>query len=140
LKTKQALLILPVLGLAACATIIHGPRQDVPVNTVPSGVTVEVLGRTYTTPATIELKRTDLPVTLKFSKEGYETLEFTLNKTVDGWILGNIIFGGIPGLIVDLATGSTQKIVPGTVQVTLKESQALIRLEISPDGGLNLHI
>ncbi|MFC1530574.1 PEGA domain-containing protein [Gemmatimonadota bacterium] len=137
---KKALSLTCVLMLVGCASIMHGPKQDIPVNTNPSGVTIEVLGRTYTSPATIELNRDDPPVTLKFTKEGYEPLEFVLTKKMDGWVWGNIIFGAIPGLIVDLATGSANQIVPETVQVTLTRTQAIIWFDIKPDGGLELRL
>ena len=138
-KTMRRHLLFPVallaLSTAACAAIIHGSYQDVPVNTVPSGVTVTVLGRTYTTPATIELKRNDPPLTLHFHKDGYEDVDYTLTKKVDGWIVGNIVFGGIIGLIVDFAAGSAYNIRPETVDVTLPpdEDQFVVWIEIRPN-------
>ena len=40
---------------------------------------------------------------------GYAPAEVPIRSTVNPWILGNILIGGIPGLIVDNATGAAWK-------------------------------
>lgn len=112
-----------------CCTIIHGDTQDISVNSQPSGAKVIVRGvHMATTPAVIELKRKESNIVLRFEKEGYEPVEIALKRGTDSWIAGNIIFGGVIGLIVDFANGAAYKLSPENVQVELRE------LNISPDG------
>jgi len=42
-------------------------------------------------------------------KEGYETVSLSQSRVVNGWLFGNLLLGGIPGLIVDFATGNFRK-------------------------------
>lgn len=67
---------------------------------------------TGTTPTTLTLKagkayfdRQDYTVT--FEKEGYEKQTIIIGAKLNGWYLGNILFGGLIGiLIVDPLTGA----------------------------------
>ena len=122
MKKLSFLLIIPFI-ICGCAAIIHGSRQDVAVNSSPSGAKVVIMGvHKATTPAVIELKRSDNNIILRFEKEGFESLDFALTRKVDGWIIGNIVFGGLIGLVVDFATGSAYKISPEEVNITLQKS------------------
>jgi hypothetical protein len=48
---------------------------------------------------------------LEFSKKGYQTVTTQLTASVNGWYVGNILIGGIIGLlIVDPATGAMWKL------------------------------
>jgi len=60
--------------------------------------------------------------TITFRKDGYTDKIFALRSSVDGWYFGNILFGGIIGmLIVDPATGAMYNL-PGQVEVSLDQS------------------
>ncbi|MDA1343699.1 MAG: hypothetical protein O2966_07555 [Proteobacteria bacterium] len=49
--------------------------------------------------------------TLSFKKEGFQEKIATLDTEVNGWYFGNILFGGIIGmLIVDPSTGAMFKL------------------------------
>lgn len=111
-----------------CCTIIHGTTQEIAVNSQPSGAKVVVRGvHMATTPAVIELDRKESNIVLRFEKEGYEPVEIALKRGTDAWIAGNIIFGGVIGLIVDFTNGAAYKLSPETIQVELD------RLDISLD-------
>jgi len=125
------------LLIVGCATIIHGTRQNIAVNSVPSGAKVIVKGvQIATTPAVIELKRNESNIILRFEKEGYEPVEIALNRSVDGWIAGNIIFGGLIGLAVDFISGAAYKLSPSEVQAVLAElkKQGMNIEDLSKDG------
>jgi hypothetical protein len=50
---------------------------------------------------------------MTFQKEGYEPQTATLQKELDAWYLGNILLGGLIGmLIVDPLTGAMWKLPP----------------------------
>ena len=57
---------------------------------------------------------------MKLTKEGYLPLERQLEASINGWYFGNIIFGGLIGiLIVDPATGAMWKISEENINVKL---------------------
>lgn len=51
--------------------------------------------------------------------QGYEPYELALNQTVSGWLAGNIVFGGIIGLVVDAMTGGMYKLEPNQITANL---------------------
>lgn len=110
--------------LSSCASIINGTRQSVSVNSIPSGAKVIVKGvEMAKTPAIIELKRNETNIVVRFDKDGFEPVEVALNRKVDGWIAGNIVFGGIIGLVIDFADGAAYHLNPSEVNATLRELQ-----------------
>ena len=129
--------IIIVIVIVSCATIIHGTRQEISVNSMPSGAKVIVRGvHMATTPAVIELKRNQSNIVLRFEKEGYEPVEIALRRSVDGWIAGNIIFGGLIGLAIDFLDGAAYKLSPSEVSAALAEAkkQGMNLENLSKDG------
>ena len=117
--------LLGALLIVSCATIIHGTKQSISLNSVPSGANVTRQGAHIgTTPAIVELPRNSTNVVLTFEKDGYEPIEIILNRKVDGWIVGNIVFGGIIGLAVDFISGGAYKLSPAEVNAALTELKA----------------
>ncbi len=57
---------------------------------------------------------------MKIELPGYLLYETKLTRKVDGWIAGNIIFGGIIGLAVDAITGGMYKLTPDQIQAELR--------------------
>ena len=117
-------LVISVLSITifGCAAIIHGTKQKIPVNSSPSGAKVIVMGaHKASTPAVIELSRSESNIVLRFEKDGYEPVEVAITRTVDGWIVGNIIFGGLIGLVIDFASGAAYKLTPAEVTVNLQK-------------------
>jgi len=114
------------MALTGCATIIHGASQDIRVTSQPSGATVRVDGTATTTPGVLKLER-KRAYTLMFEKQGYQPVEVHLKQTFDGWVWGNIIFGGIIGLVIDYAGGAAYKLTPSEVNVVLGEKAASLK-------------
>lgn len=111
-----------VLTVTGCATIITGRNQKLPVLSNPSGAVVFVNGVRYTTPTTIILDRKEPSYQIRVEKEGYEPVDITLRKGVNGWIWGNALlglFGGAIGLVIDIGTGAIHKFTPTEVNVSL---------------------
>lgn len=103
----------------SCASIVSGRSQHIPVITNPSGAIITVGTMKQVSPATFILDRRQEVYMVKVEKEGYESVEVTLKKGVNGWVFGNIIFGGIIGLVIDIASGSASKFTPDEVEVNL---------------------
>jgi hypothetical protein len=115
--------------LVGCGTIIHGGSQDVSITSDPSGATVEIDGTEVgDTPVTRSLDRGSQH-TVAISMDGYETEQVSIQKSVDGWVAGNILFGGLIGLAVDASTGGMYKLSPTQVQQTLDGETATKKAE-----------
>jgi uncharacterized protein YceK len=117
---SSVIVLAACLLLAGCASIISGRSADVAIDSYPSNAHVIIHddnGRqvaTLTTPGVASLKRNRryfLPAryTATIEAPGYAPAEVPIRYTVNPWIAGNIVVGGIPGLIVDNATGAAWK-------------------------------
>lgn len=109
--------------VVGCCTIISGRNQQLPVISTPSGAKVIVNGVQQQTPCTLVLDRKQVLYQVRVEKEGYEPVEITLRKGVNGWIWGNLVFGGIIGLIIDICTGSVNKFTPTELEVNLAQQK-----------------
>jgi hypothetical protein len=109
---RKVMVLALVLGLGACASIMHGSSQEVGLSSSPTAAKVTVdnlpLGNT---PIVANLKRGNNHV-VKFELAGYEPFEATITKKVSGWVWGNIVFGGLIGLGVDAMTGGLYQLTP----------------------------
>jgi hypothetical protein len=118
-----------------CASIMSGPNQNVSVQTEPEGAKATFINKkgiavsAQQTPCIVSLKRRET-YTLKIEKDDYQPLEAKLNKGLNGWYLGNVLFGGMLGiLIVDPATGAMWSFhEPVNAQLALVSSGNLSRL------------
>lgn len=118
---KLTTVILLSLLFCSCASIINTSRQYVPITTNPAGATVTLNGKDFgKTPTGINMKRKNNDHLLKFTLDGYEPSETSLARVVDGWIIGNILFGGLIGLGIDALSGGMYHLNPNRVDITLK--------------------
>ncbi len=73
------------------------------------------------------------------SKTGYETSKTEIAAGVNGWYFGNILFGGVIGmLIVDPATGAMWKLedvysinLPSAKKMTLKNGRTVTAVDLA---------
>lgn len=108
----------------ACATIMHGSRQEVSFSSTPSGASVTVDGQEKgKTPVAVDLRRKEKSL-IRMTLDGYLPFETYLTKKVSGWVVGNLIFGGLPGLIVDALTGGLYLLKPEEVAPVLVKAGA----------------
>ena len=121
---RFATLVLVAFMASGCGTIINGSNQDVAFNSSPTGARVTVDGlQMGTTPTVIGLSRKDSH-TVEFSLDGYENQSMIINRSVSGWVWGNLVFGGLVGLVVDLSTGGMYKLTPEQVQMNMGDMAA----------------
>ena len=89
-------LIFGVLLGSGCATIVHGPRQNVTITSDPSGAAVTVLSghevkESGVTPLEVRLPRRDANLTIRLEKPGCEPTEVRVKRSVSGWTFTNLI-------------------------------------------------
>jgi hypothetical protein len=114
-----ALTLALLVPLAGCGTIMHGSTQDVSIASQPSGAEIRVNGiQNAETPALLVLER-KRSHTLELTLDGYEPHQMQLQRSTSGWVWGNIVFGGLIGLVVDASTGGMYKLTPEQVMAEL---------------------
>jgi len=105
MRGRSFILTGAALWLGGCATMIHGPYQDVEINSSPTGAkaTVSALAsqrgpayldkekRTVTTPATIRLKR-DNTYRVEIEKPGYKIATAQVDSQYD-WLWAPALCG-----------------------------------------------
>lgn len=112
------------LLMSSCATIISGSKQNVRFSSNPSTATIFIdeveVGKT---PFEIKLARiSEHSVMLKL--DGYQTYQTRLTKSFNGWYIGNILLGGIIGLIIDPITGAMYNLTPDQVNAQMNKGTA----------------
>ena len=122
----RTLAIAGACTLAGCGTILHGPRQAVPVSSNPAGATVQTTpaaeGNTVTTPGTLDLERKH-SYQLTFTSPGYAPTTVNLHPNIGtGTVIADVLLTGLIGVIVDGATGSWYGLVPENVTATLNRT------------------
>jgi hypothetical protein len=124
---KKSIFFLSLAGvilLSSCATIICGSSQHVKFASNPSSATIYIDEvEVGTTPFEINLRRnTEHQVMIKL--DGYQPYETTLTKSFNPWYLGNILIGGVIGLIIDPITGAIYNLTPRQVNAELSKGTA----------------
>ena len=105
---KQIILIMGAFAtvslFSGCATIVSGKTQKVSfVSDKPAKITID--NQTYTTPATIEIKRENSSKIVTAECEN-KTKQIILKRKVNPWFAGNLIFGGVLGSTTDYVSGA----------------------------------
>lgn len=97
------------LLLPSCATIVSGGPDMVPIDSVPQGAEVLLGGAPMgRTPVMVMIGRKDhRGIVLRL--DGYHDQPVIVEQSVNGWIFGNILFGGLIGLVVDVGTGNARR-------------------------------
>ncbi|MEM9754164.1 MAG: PEGA domain-containing protein [Planctomycetota bacterium] len=109
-----------LIGVSGCASIVTpGNERPVRVETLPEGADVFVnddfRGKT---PLTVSIPRKDTH-RLRIEASGYEPFNTEIKPGFNGWVLGNILLGGLIGLVVDIVSGATSTPSPGGVFVDM---------------------
>ena len=108
----RVLIILPLLALGACATIVEGDDQTVSVITDPPGATCMLtregvtVGVANPTPSSVVLEKDSDNISVICKKSGHFDGASTLSSSFQNLTFGNVIFGGIIGVVVDAASGA----------------------------------
>lgn len=105
------------LFFSSCASIVTSSSTSVFINSDPEDAKLTIANKkgevVYTgkTPATVKLGNSSKYMSgekyvLTFSKSGYKEQTVYLSSKIDGWYWGNILFGGLIGmLVIDPLTG-----------------------------------
>ncbi len=122
----KKILILSLILLNACGTIVDKNHMDVYITSKPYDAEIyldgDYVGKTN---KKINLKGRgsdgNLPSILTLKKEGYEDYEEEIIYADNAWILGNIVFGGIIGIVVDWVNGYDKEVNNHKIDIDLKQ-------------------
>ena len=135
MKIKALVAGIALATLSGCSSIVSDSNYAVAINSVPTGAQFVVTNKagqsvqSGVTPSTITLRAgagffQGETYTVTMKKEGFSDKLYTLDSTIDGWYFGNILIGGLVGLlVVDPATGAMFKL-PNRLDVSLDKSDS----------------
>ncbi|CAM3829898.1 hypothetical protein [Parendozoicomonas haliclonae] len=144
-KTLAACAVAASMTLTGCASIISDSQYPVSLQSTPDGASFTVTNKSGVTvhsgitPSTVTLNSgagffQGETYQVTFKKEGHAPSIITIDTSLDGWYIGNLLIGGLIGmLIVDPATGAMWKLPPSATatlgkQVTANGSEKTLKI------------
>jgi hypothetical protein len=120
---RRLLIITAAISFAiffsACSTVLNTTTQEIGLKTTPPNAKVIVDGKKFgMSPQQVNIDRGSNHV-IKFELEGYETYETQLTRKISFWFWGNALNGFIPGMLIDMFTGSMYNLLPEKIEVEL---------------------
>jgi hypothetical protein len=130
-----------MVGLGGCASVISETSQTLTLDTIPSGADCSlakkglVIGRVNPTPGAVYVQRTRDDITVECKKDGYQTGTFINRSGLEAATIGNVILGGLVGVVVDAASGANNK-YDEKMRITLAPTDETLRATSPPEGAL----
>lgn len=128
--------------ISGCATITRGSKDFFEIESEPTGASVELSnGLSCTTPCAMELPRKH-SFTATFSLEGYKPLTAEVVPKQAGagtaGMAGNVIFGGLVGVVADATSGAMKDLYPNPLVTKLAtEDSSELSAVLLPEGSDN---
>lgn len=113
--SKKVIVVAVTCGLSACASIVGGRYQPVSVDARAGDQSIVGADCTLTndrgqvhviTPGTVMVHRASAPLSINCEKSGANVGEQSLPSHIRPMVWGNIVFGGLIGIIVDFSDGA----------------------------------
>ena len=120
----NGLLLSFVMMTTGCATLTKGTSQAVTVDTDPSGAMCTLtrdakpLAIVNPTPGSVPVEKAQGTIAVACTKQGFLEVAGNLASEFQAMTFGNILFGGIIGVVVDAASGAMHQ-YPDSVTITL---------------------
>ena len=98
-----------------CATVTSGGFQSIDIRTEPEGADCrfmregDTVARVNPTPGPILIGKSAANISVLCRKSGYEDLSGTIGSGFQPMTLGNIVLGGLIGVVSDASTGAMTK-------------------------------
>jgi len=121
--TNAAVGALLSLTMCSCAYLINGTKQEIHINSNPSGADISINGIPHgRTPTSVSLERSGTHL-VQITRDEYMPTSRTIGHCLSGWFWPDIFCDTIPGL-VDLCVGSAYRLEPETLNVQLNKVQS----------------
>ena len=137
-KTLAIGLTLATLMLPGCASIVSGSTDEIEVATNPPGADCILyrdganIGRINPTPGRLAVARSYSDVTVNCTKPEFEDAAGTAGSGFNGWVIGNLLLGGLVGIIIDTATANATGYDDVIVSLLPKQPEAPAALPEAP--------
>jgi hypothetical protein len=101
--------------LTGCATITTGTTQNIAVTTDPDGADCsfsrndQFIARVNPTPGSLSISKSGSSLSVSCKREGYHDTAETIGSDFQAVTLGNVLIGGVIGIVVDAASGAINK-------------------------------
>lgn len=119
--TKLYLTLVLALSLSSCATVVSGTKQNIKITSSPPGATVKINGAdSGVTPTVANLKRKSSH-SIDLSMSGYQPQSRMLHAGMNQWIWGNLLIGGLIGMVIDFSSGASNQLSPDEVHADLQK-------------------
>ena len=141
MRIRRALPFAFVVALSplfGCATVLHGTRQTIHVETDPPGATVTVAGERHTSPVDVVLPRKSEGLEVVVEKDGYVTKRIPLVRKVAGetWLdFLAIPAGAAAGASIGANSSATGTELENGATGMIVGALALTGLSFSVDGA-----
>lgn len=122
--------VLSATLLTGCAAVVEGVRQDITVNTTPDGASCALnragvpIATITSTPATVNVRKTRDDIEIVCELDGYLKTARIDESGTAAVVFGNILIGGVIGLVVDVSTGASNK-YDDTLEIALDPDLSL---------------
>ena len=122
------LIVVYAVVASGCATITRGSKDLFEIESEPTGATVDLSnGLHCVTPCAMELPRKHA-FTATFSMEGHKplTVQVVPKQAAAGTagMAGNIVFGGLVGIVADSASGAMKDLYPNPLVAKLAQTDS----------------
>jgi PEGA domain len=142
LRRVLLFLLLILATQSGCATLVHGPTQQVTVTSEPEGAAVSIGSParssapplTGVTPLTVSLSRSNAH-RVEIRKDGYRPQSMLVERVMSAAVLGSVLAAGPIGWGVDALTGAQYRLVPERVHAVLAREE---HRETQAPAGLNV--
>ncbi len=118
-----AIIVIGALLLGACSTIINTTSQNVEIRSEPANAKITIDGKKFgTTPQVINLERGSNHI-VKLELDGYDMYETNLTRKISTVFWFNVFNGIVPGVLMDMFSGSMYNLLPEYVEVELQPAK-----------------
>ena len=123
---KISMMVSCLFCLSACATVVRGRQQAIPVSSNPSGAQIKVNGAPKgVTPSVVYILRGEENPLISLEKDGFKKYEIALDRKFYPYGLMNLCLGplALGGSIADLVNHAGWSFTPDKINVELEKSK-----------------
>jgi len=116
--------------ITGCASLFNASPSLLNVMTDPQNAKVTITGLqnmerlTKQTPCTVYLNKGS-DYTVKIELAGYQSEEIPIRRSISGWFWGNLLIGGIIGMVIDYGTANMWAHEPTGLNIDLSKISSL---------------
>jgi hypothetical protein len=129
-------LLLLAFIIVSCATVIKGHNEGVTLTTNPAGAECrierkgELVAAMAQTPGSLQLSRSKDDISVTCKKPGYAENSVVYSPRFNAATFGNVIAGGLIGIVVDASTGANYN-YPTQIDMALLPDRDIITFQRS---------